>query len=357
MRSPGTPRASKAPGLPGLLFFCPRIGKVSLRWMQLEWVGCTESLHKGGYLVANMTATRRPLPVSVRRAVLWKKTLPYLLIAPSLLVFFAFDIYPIFYSLYLSFMKWNLISPKKSFVGLDNYAELMISEEFRKAVWHTLVYTAGRVFFSLSIALGFALLLNTQRRWASWIQAAIFSPHVVSMVSISMLWLWLMDPSYGLLNWLFGLVGIPPLRWLSSSDTALMSIVVVAVWKVIGYDMVIFIAGLQSIPEELYEAAKIDGANTLQRFWKITLPMLSPTIFFLSVTSVITSFQVFDVVRIMTGGGPADSTSVLVYYVFQYGFRFFKIGQASAASMVLFFLVLILTLAQFKFMERKVHYN
>lgn len=307
--------------------------------------------------MANVAVTRKEIPVAARRALAWKRALPYLLIAPSLLVFLTFDLYPILYSLYLSFMKWNLISPTKTFVGLDNYTELYNSEEFRQAVSHTLVYTAGRVFFSLSIALGMALLLNTRKRWGSWIQAAVFSPHVVSMVSISMLWLWLMDPNYGLLNWLLGLVGIPPLKWLSSSDTALMSIVMVAVWKVIGYDMVIFVAGLQSISEELYEAAKIDGANALQRFVKITLPMLSPTIFFLSVTSVITSFQVFDVVRIMTGGGPADSTNVLVYYIFQYGFRFFKIGQASAASMVLFFMVLFLTLAQFKFMERRVHYS
>ncbi|HLO02899.1 MAG TPA: sugar ABC transporter permease [Symbiobacteriaceae bacterium] len=304
-----------------------------------------------------MAVTRPALPASVRRSILWKRSLPYLLIAPSLLVFLTFDLYPIFYSLYLSFLKWNLISPKKTFIGLDNYVELFTAEEFRVAVIHTLVYTAGRVFGSLSIALGLALLLNTQKRWASWIQAAIFSPHIVSMVSISMLWLWLMDPSYGLLNWLLGLVGIAPLKWLASSNTALISIIMVAVWKVIGYDMVIFIAGLQSIENELYEAAKIDGANVFQRFWKITLPMLSPTIFFLSVTSVITSFQVFDVVRIMTGGGPADSTNVLVYYIFQYGFRFFKIGQASAASTILFLLVLTLTLLQFKFMERKVHYS
>lgn len=310
--------------------------------------------------MSNVTATRpvKPvIPAAARRAVLWKKVLPYLFIAPSLAVFFTFDIYPIFYSFYLSFMKWNLISPDQTFVGLDNYVDLYESKEFRKAITNTLLYTVGRVFFSLAIALGLALLLNTTKRWASWVQAAIFSPHVISMVSISMLWLWLLEPSYGLMNWLFSLVGLPPLKWLASSDTALMSITMVAVWKIIGYDMVIFIAGLQSISEELYEAAKIDGANAWHRFWKITLPLLSPTIFFLSVTSVITSFQVFDIVRIMTGGGPGDSTNVLVYYVFQYGFRFFKIGHASAASTVLFLIVLGLTLIQFKVMEKRVHYN
>lgn len=288
---------------------------------------------------------------------MWKKVWPYLLIAPSLLVFFVFEIYPIFYSFYLSFMKWNLLSPKKDFVGLANYATIFGSDEFIKAVWHTVVFTAGRVFFSLAIALALALLLNTQKGWVSWVQASIFSPHVVSMVSISMLWLWLMDPTHGLLNYLLSLVGLPTSRWLAATDTALMSVIIVAVWKAIGYDMVIFLSGLQSIPEELYEAAKIDGANSFQRFWSITLPLLSPTTFFLSVTSIIASFQVFDSVNVMTGGGPADSTTVLVYYIYQYGFRFFKIGQATAASTVLFIIILILTLLQFKFMEKRVHYE
>ena len=303
------------------------------------------------------TVTHPRIPTANRRAILWKKVLPYLLIAPSIAVFLVFEVYPIFYSLYLSFMKWNLISPVKQFIGLANYETLFTSEEFIKALWHTVVFTVGRVAGSLTIALALALLLNTQKRWVSWVQASIFSPHVVSMVSISMLWLWLMDPTHGLLNYLLSLVGLPGSRWLAATNTALMSVIIVTVWKAIGYDMVIFLSGLQSISEELYEAAKIDGANVFQRFWKITLPLISPTTFFLSVTSIIASFQVFDSVRIMTGGGPADSTTVLVYYIYQYGFRFFKIGQATAASTILFIIILILTLLQFKFAEKKVHYN
>lgn len=203
--------------------------------------------------------------------------------------------------IYLSFLKWNLISPTKTFIGLENYHDLMASEEFIKAILHTVTFTIGRVGFSLLFAPALALLLNSTRRWSTWTQAAIFSPHVISMVSVSMLWLWLMEPSYGLLNWFLGLFGIPPLKWLASSSTALFSVIIVTVWKAIGYDMVIFISGLQSIPEELYEAAKIDGANGWHRFRRITLPMLSPTMFFLVVTSTITSFQVFDSIRIMTG--------------------------------------------------------
>ncbi|HWI51965.1 MAG TPA: sugar ABC transporter permease [Symbiobacteriaceae bacterium] len=293
----------------------------------------------------------------VRKARLWKKVLPYLFIAPSLVIFFSFDLYPILYSFYLSFMKWNLLNPVKTFVGLDNYRTLLSAEDFRMALGHTLIFTAGRVGLSLTIALAFALLLNTKSGWARWTQAAIFSPHVISMVSVSMLWLWLMDPSFGLLNWFLGLFGIPPLKWLAATSTSLMSVILVAVWKAIGYDMIIIIAGLQSISEEIYEAAKIDGANAWQRFKSITLPMLSPTMFFLVVTSTISSFQVFDSVKVMTAGGPADSTTVLVYYIYQYGFQFFKVGYASAASMVLLGLVLVVTLLQFTFLERKVHYD
>lgn len=304
---------------------------------------------------ATTPVVKRPTAPAPRR--FWKSLVPYLFIAPSLIIFFVFDVYPIFYSLYLSFMKWNLISPVKTFIGFDNYTTILGDGEFRRAITNTVLFTIGRVFGSLAIAMALAILLNTKKKWASFTQAAIFSPHVISMVSVSLLWLWLMDPTSGLLNWLLGLVGIPPLKWLASSSTALMSVVIVTVWKAIGYDMVILLSGMQSIPEELYEAAKIDGASGWQRFFKITIPMLSPTIFFLMVTSTIASFQVFDSVRVMTGGGPGDSTSVLVYYIYQYGFRFFKIGIATAASVVLFLIVLAITIFQFTVVEKKVHYN
>jgi len=308
--------------------------------------------------VANISTSVQPrISVPTRTSIRLRKVLPYLLIAPSLAVFLVFDIWPIIYSFYLSFMKWNLLSPKKTFVGLDNYITIFTSEEFLKALWHTVVFTIGRVGGSLTFALLLALLLNTQKRWVSWVQASIFSPHVVSMVSISMLWLWLMDPNHGLLNYLLSLVGLPPSRWLAGVDTALLSVIIVTVWKAIGYDMVIFLSGLQAIPEELHEAAKIDGANSFQRFWKITFPLLSPTTFFLTVTSIIASFQVFDSVRVMTGGGPVDATTVLVFYIYQHGFRFYKIGQATAASTVLFLIILILTVLQFKYAEKKVHYD
>ncbi|MFZ5825282.1 MAG: carbohydrate ABC transporter permease [Bacillota bacterium] len=287
----------------------------------------------------------------------WERAIPYLLIAPSLVVFLTFFIYPILYSIYLSFMKWNLISPTKTFIGLDNYRELFLSEEFHMALKNTLVYTVGVVSVSLTIALLLALLLNTEKKWAAWVQAAMFSPHIISLVSVSILWLWLMDPDFGLLNWFLGLFGVPPLKWIASDKTALFSLIIVAIWKVVGYDMVVFLAGLQSIPPEMYEAAKIDGAGAVRRLRHVTLPLLSPTIFFLTVTSVISSFQVFDIVKIMTGGGPADSTNVMVFYVYEYGFRFFKIGHASAASVVLFLMVLGMTILQFRWVERKVHYS
>lgn len=287
----------------------------------------------------------------------WEPAIPYLLIAPSLIVFLTFFIYPILYSIYLSFMKWNLINPTKTFIGLQNYRELLLSEEFHMALKNTLIYTVGVVGVSLTLALLLALLLNTEKKWAAWVQAAMFSPHIISLVSVSILWLWLMDPDFGLLNWFLGFFGVPPLKWIASDKTALFSLILVAIWKVVGYDMVVFLSGLQSIPPEMYEAAKIDGAGAMRRLRHITLPLLSPTIFFLTVTSVISSFQVFDIVKIMTGGGPADATNVMVFYVYEYGFRFFKIGHASAASVVLFLMVLGMTILQFRWVERKVHYS
>lgn len=296
-------------------------------------------------------------PTATVSSRIWKTLLPYMFIAPSVIVFVVFNIYPIFYNVYLSFLKWNLISPVKTFVGLDNYTTILTSEEFQKALINTVVFTGGRVFGSLALALGLAILINSKKRWAGWAQAAIFSPHVISMVSVSLMFLWLMDPTDGLFNWALRAMHLPTSKWLAASNTALMSVIIVTVWKAIGYDMVIFLSGLQSISEELYEAGKIDGATGWRQFVSITLPMLSPTIFFLMVTSIIASFQVFDSVRVMTGGGPGDSTNVLVYYIYQYGFRFFKIGPASAASIVLFLIVLGLTVFQFKVLEKRVHYN
>ncbi len=285
------------------------------------------------------------------------KVKPYLMVLPAISIFLMFFIYPIFYMISLSFTSWNLINPVKEFVGLDNYLELLSSSEFCTILINTLIYTFLVVSLSIFIALLLALWLNKKGYIYGLAQGAIFSPYIISLVSVSLLWLWIMDPDYGLLNWVLQLVGISPLKWLSHPSTALISLVIVGIWKIVGYNTLVIIAGLQSIPKEIYEAAEIDNSSKITTFKKITLPMISPTLFFLLIVSTISSFKVFDTVKIMTQGGPVNSTNMLVFYIYEYAFDFFKIGYASSAGTILILLIGILTVFHFMFLSKKVHYR
>lgn len=287
----------------------------------------------------------------------WTKLRPYAMIAPAVIVFSLFFIYPIFYMIYLSAFDWNFVSPTKDFVGFDNFSTLFSEREFIEVMRNSATYTFLTVFFTLLISLFLALWLNKQGIVYSFVQGAIFSPHIISLVSISMLWMWLMDTDYGLLNWFLALFGVDQVQWLTHPDTALLSLVIVAVWKGIGFNTLVFIAGLQSIPKDMYEAAELDEANRFRMLYKITLPMLSPTLFFLAVISMIGSFQIFDTISIMTQGGPINSTNTFVYYIYEYGFRFFKIGYASAAGVILLIVISILTIVYFRLLSNRVHYR
>ncbi|MCM3715826.1 carbohydrate ABC transporter permease [Halalkalibacter oceani] len=282
---------------------------------------------------------------------------PYMMIAPAVIIFCLFFIYPIFYMIYLSAFDWNFVSPTKDFVGLENFKSLLAEREFIEVMRNSAVYTFLTVFFTLTISLFLALWLNKQGVIYSFVQGAIFSPHIISLVSISMLWMWMMDVDYGLLNWFLGLFGIDKVQWLTHPDTALYSLVIVAVWKGVGFNTLVFIAGLQSIPKDMYEAASLDEASPWRTFTKITLPMLSPTLFFLAVISMIGSFQIFDTISIMTQGGPINSTNTFVYYIYENGFRFFKIGYASAAGVILLIVVSLLTIIYFRLLAKRVHYR
>lgn len=288
---------------------------------------------------------------------IWHKLRPYGMVTPALAVFGVFFIYPIFYMIYLSVFDWNFVSPTKDYVGMQNFSALLSDSEFRQVLLNTTIYTVATVLLTLSISLLLALWLNRSGVFYGFVQGAIFSPHIISLVSISLLWSWLMDPEYGLLNWVIGLFGFGPLEWLSHPDTSLMSLILVAVWKGIGFNTLVFIAGLQSIPQSIYEAAALDRSKPWRTFMRLTLPMLSPTLFFLAIMSMIGSFQVFETIAIMTQGGPVNSTNTLVYYIYQYGFRFFKIGYASAAGVILLIVVGILTLIYFRLLSKKVHYR
>jgi sn-glycerol 3-phosphate transport system permease protein len=287
----------------------------------------------------------------------WERLRPYGMVAPAIVIFSVFFIYPIFYMLYLSLYDWNFVSPKMNFVGLQNFSDLLQDGDFRRVLSNTTVYTLLTVALTTGLALLLALWLNRQGMFHAFVQGAIFSPHIISLVSISLLWSWLMDPEYGLLNWVIGLFGFGKLAWLSHPDTSLLSLVIVAVWKGLGYNTLVFIAGLQSIPRDIYEAASLDQSKPWTTFYRLILPMLSPTIFFLVIINMLGSFQVFETIAIMTQGGPVNSTNTLVYYIYENGFRFFKIGYASAAGVILLAIVGVLTLVYFKLLSSRVHYR
>ena len=241
-------------------------------------------------------------------------------------------------------------------VGAANYGALA-SPEFLEVVTNTVKYSVGVVVLSQALGLALAVLLNDRTRLGALFQASIFSSYVVSWVAVSLLWIWLLDPQYGLVTYLLRVVGLPAVNWLGDHRVALWSLVLVTVWKTVGYPMVIYLAGLQAIPGDLYEAAALDGAGDWQRFRHITWPLLTPTSLFLLVTLTIASFQGFDIVRIMTQGGPVTSTMIYVYYIYEQAFQYFKLGKASAAVVVFFILIVTLTLGEWALFRRRVHYT
>lgn len=291
-----------------------------------------------------------------KRKHMWPILRPYVMIAPCLMFISVFIIYPIVNMVYLSFFDYNLISPKK-FVGLNNYRRLFfINVDFLAAVKNTAVYTVATVILLILFGLLLALWFQKDTKVNSVAQRIMFLPHICAMLSVAMIFQWLMDTE-GLFNAVLNFFKLPGLRWLNSSTTAMMSIVIVSIWKNSGYYALILLSSLKAIPSEINEAAALDDAGPICKFFKITLPMLSPQIFFLLVTITIGSFKVFDTVRIMTGGGPGNATDTVVYYIYRYGMSNLKFGYASAAGVVLCVIMMILTVVYFRVAGKRVHYQ
>lgn len=267
----------------------------------------------------------------------------FALIAPAFLGTFIFIILPIFASLGLSFVKWDLIS-NPEFAGVSNYTELFSDPLFYKVLWNTFYYAFTTAVLSIIIPLILAYSLDRKIKGSGLYKSAYFLPYVTPMIVIGIVWTWIFDPNYGILNWLLG-VG-DSIKWLYDERLAMPALIIVSVWKNIGYNMIIFLAGLQAIPESVNEACEIEGATGIKRLFYVTIPLLSPTLFFVSIMTVISSFQVFDLIYMMTGGGPENSTMVMVYWLFRQAFEYFNIGKASAIAYVLFAIILILTLFQ-----------
>jgi ABC-type sugar transport system permease subunit len=289
----------------------------------------------------------------------WNKDIPValLLLAPSLLVFGVFVFFPLVFSAYLSTTKWDLISPVRLFVGLGNYERLLTRDPlFWQVLKNTTIFSITVVLLSMAFGLALALVLNKSIRFRALYRAGIFMPYITSTAAMALVWLWIFDPKYGLVNELLRLVGVPGPEWIGSVDWALPALIIMTIWRFTGYDMLLFLGGLQSISPELLEAARIDGAGPWALFRKIVFPLLSPTTFFVAVTSFITMFQNFETVYVMTQGGPVNSTNMLVFYLYQNAFQFFEAGYASAIAIVLFIIVVILTALQMRLSSRWVHY-
>ena len=272
----------------------------------------------------------------------------FAMIFPAYFVFSVFILIPIGFVVYYSLTNFNLYSIPE-FVGAKNYLTLLKDGDFLISVKNTLIYTAFTLFPQLAIGLLFAIMLYRKSKLIPFFRTAFYLPNVMSMVCMSMVWLWIYDPTYGLLNTILKQFGFSTQQWLQDPKLALPCVIIMGIWKNCGYSMVIFLSGLTSIPDSLYEAASLDGAGFIKKFQYVTWPMLKPTTFFLLVTGIVNSFSVFEQINIMTSGGPLNRTTTIVHQIYRRGFLEFKMGYASAMSVVLLIFSIIVTMLVFKF--------
>jgi multiple sugar transport system permease protein len=284
-----------------------------------------------------------------RRARLWIWC--YAMLLPVLAIYAYVRLVPIGRSVQLSFFDWRLIARARPFVGLDNYVRMIGDENFHIAIWNTTLYSLATVLLSTAIALPLAVLLARRGRASAVYQTIYFLPVITPLVPMSIAWKWIYDYNYGLLNYALSLIGIPPIAWLTDAHIALWALVIMGVWKVLGYNLVIFLVGIRNIPASYMEAASLDGATEVQQFWRVTLPLLRPIVLYVLVTATINAFNVFTQVYVMTLGSqaaPGQAVRVLVYDIYQNAFQYFRMGYASAEAVTLTLIVLGFTLIQFR---------
>ena len=302
------------------------------------------------------TAAVRPARLNLWQR-FWSRTnerAGYLFILPSLVHLMVFAFIPLGFSFFLSFTDWrgtNFYSAP--WIGLENYQFLLDDRRFWNAMQNSLYYTVLSVPLGMAVSLLVAMVMNQRLRGVYVFRTLFFMPVISSWVAVSVVWITLLDPQAGILNYVLTTLGLPSVNWLGDPATAMPSIVIIAIWKGLGFQMVIWLAGLQAIPEELYEAAAIDGASGWQRARFVTLPLLTPTTFFLTVTGIIGSFQVFSPVYVITNGGPRGSTDVVVHRIYLRAFEAFDMGYAAAQSWVLFLVIFAVTVAQFVYRRRR----
>lgn len=276
----------------------------------------------------------------------------YVFILPAIAGTLLFIVIPIFCSFTLSFTRWDLLNPIE-YVGLSNYKAVLTEPVFIKILINTFVYAVSTTVFGVLIPLILASVINSKIKGSEFFKTAFFLPFITPMIVIGIIWEWIFDPNIGILNHLLHL----HINWLYDTHFAMPALIIVSVWKLIGYNMILFLTGFATINNDVLDAAKTDGANAVQIFIKVTIPMIKPTIFFVTIVTAISSFQVFDLIYVMTEGGPLDSTNVLVYAVYKNAFMYFNIGKASALAYILFAIIFVLAIIQFfikRSMEKKV---
>nr|WP_318540042.1 sugar ABC transporter permease [Terribacillus saccharophilus] len=291
----------------------------------------------------------------------WKSTLKgYLYLLPALLILVVFSIYPIIKSFLMSFYTdYDFFSDTVNAYGLENFTKLFQDPNFITALKNTGIFVIGVVPLSIIISLAIAVLLNSKIKLSGFFRTIYFLPFVTSVVAVAIVWSWIFHSDYGLLNYMLGLFGIDPIDWLTSPTYAMPALIILSIWKGLGFNIIIFLAGLQNIGNQYYLAAKVDGASAWNRFKNITLPLLSPTMFFVSIISIINAFKVFDEIFALFNGrpGPANSALTVVYYVYQKFYEEWEFGLASAAPFVLFIIIFLFTIIQLIVGKKFVHYN
>jgi multiple sugar transport system permease protein len=281
----------------------------------------------------------------------------WLFVFPLMLGLVVFVVLPTFGSFLMSLYKWDIVSPAQ-WIGGGNYERIFTQDHvFGTVLVNTIYYAVLTIPLSMVGGLILAMLVNQQLPGSILFRSLFFFPVVTSDVAIAVVWSWMFSAQFGLINNVMESVGLPALKWLGSTVWAMPAVAIVSIWFRVGYNMILYLAGLQGVPEQLYEVASIDGASAWAKFYHVTLPLLTPTTFFVLVTSVINSFQIFGLIYIMTEGGPGYATSVYVYYLYQTGFRFFRMGYASALSVILFAIVALVTLVQWRMSKKWVFYG
>lgn len=279
-----------------------------------------------------------------------------LMVLPSLIPLVVFWIYPIMRSVWISFTDWDFMTPQYSIVGLENYQNLVSDPRFTNALVNTIVFTVGTLLPTIVLGLLLALILQKKFRGSSFMEFILFSPWITPTVAISIVWTWIFQPDGGIANMVLGFFHIAPIKWISSSDTAMLSVIIVTVWKSLGYAMIFYLSALEKVPKDLYEASAIDGARGKRQFFDVTLPLISPTTFFLMIITMINALQAYDQIQILTQGGPANATETLLYMYYKLGFQEFSMGQATATAVIMILITAGLSLIQFKASEKWVHY-